>query len=84
MAETVGVAFRRGRGVGLTERRNHDSLTDIRNVVVDRMAPRDERLKSFVGQVKNPYLFKVGNTVVRVNFCGEKDLSFLLADIFSG
>ncbi len=84
MAETVGFTLRRGRGVGLTAKRNSDSLTDIRSIGIDITAAREERLRSFVEQIKNPYLFKVGNTVVRVNFCGDKDFSSLLADIFSG
>ena len=63
--------------------RNSASLTDIRNVFTDRKMQREERLGSFIGQVKNPYLFRVGETVVRVNYCGDKDISLLLADIFS-
>ena len=43
-----------------------DSLVDIRDVKIDRTQPVEERMKSYVEQIKNPYLFKVGNTVVRV------------------
>ena len=46
------------------------SLVDIRDVQIDRSLPMEERLKSYVEQVKNPYLFKVGNTVVRVSYAG--------------
>ena len=67
----------------MTEDRKTDSLTDIRNVSADPQKPKEERLRSFVGQVGNPYLFRVGDTVVKVNFCGGKDISFILADIFS-
>ena len=42
------------------------SLVDIRDVRIDRSLPMEERVKSYVEQVKNPYMFKVGNTVVRV------------------
>lgn len=83
MAEPVSHALRRGRGFRLTAKENSDSLTDIRSIGIDITAAREERLKSFVRQIKDPYRFKVGNTVVRVNFCGERDLSSLLADILS-
>lgn len=45
-----------------------DSLVDIRDVKIDRSLPMEERVKSYVQQVKNPYMFKVGNTVVRVSY----------------
>lgn len=44
------------------------SLVDIRDVKIDRSLPIEERVKSYVEQVKNPYMFKVGNTVVRVSY----------------
>ena len=45
-----------------------ESLVDIRDVRIDRSLPMEERVKSYVEQVKNPYMFKVGNTVVRVSY----------------
>lgn len=45
-----------------------NSLVDIRSIRIDRSAPLDERLKSYVEQIKNPYMFKVGDTVVRVSY----------------
>ena len=44
------------------------SLVDIRDVKIDRSLPIEDRVKSYVEQVKNPYMFKVGNTVVRVSY----------------
>ena len=35
---------------------------------VDRNLPSDERIRSFIEQIKNPYCFKVGDTVVKVSF----------------
>ena len=49
-----------------------DSLVDIRNVKIDRTQPVEERMKSYVEQIKNPYLFKVGNTVVRVSYANTQ------------
>ncbi|MCD8005870.1 MAG: hypothetical protein LUF29_02690 [Oscillospiraceae bacterium] len=45
-----------------------DSLVDIRDVRIDRSQPVEERMKSYVEQIKNPYMFKVGDTVVRVSY----------------
>ncbi len=45
-----------------------DSLVDIRSVKIDPAQPVEERMKSYVEQIKNPYLFKVGSTVVRVSY----------------
>ena len=45
-----------------------DSLVDIRDVRIDRSLHVEERMKSYVEQIKNPYLFKVGNTIVRVSY----------------
>ena len=49
-----------------------DSLVDIRDVKIDRTHPVEERMKSYVEQIKNPYLFKVGNTVVRVSYANTQ------------
>ena len=49
-----------------------DSLVDIRDVKIDRSQPVGERMKSYVEQIKNPYLFKVGNTVVRVSYANTQ------------
>lgn len=45
-----------------------DSLVDIRDVKIDRSLPVEERMRSYVEQIKNPYMFKVGNTIVRVSY----------------
>ena len=45
-----------------------ETLVDVRDVKIDKTLPIDERIKSYVEQIKNPYLFKVGNTVVRVSY----------------
>lgn len=45
-----------------------ESLVDIRNVKVDTSAPIHERIKSYVEQIGNPYLFRMGDIVVRVSY----------------
>ena len=49
-----------------------ESLVDIRDVKIDRSKPVEERMKSYVEQIKNPYLFKVSNTIVRVSYANTQ------------
>ena len=49
-----------------------DSLVDIRDVKIDRSMSVEDRMKSYVAQIKNPYMFKVGNTVVRVSYANTQ------------
>ena len=49
-----------------------DSLVDIRDVRIDRSMSVEDRMKSYVEQIKNPYMFKVGNTVVRVCYANTQ------------
>lgn len=55
-------------------------LVDIRDVVIDKSLPLEDRVKSYVEQIKDPYCFKVGDVVVRVSYAG-KDKS--LTDSFT-
>ena len=45
-----------------------DSLVDIRSVKIDRSLSVEKRAAAYVQQVRNPYLFRVGSTVVRVSY----------------
>ena len=45
-----------------------DELADIRDVKIDRTLPVEERMISYVQQIKNPYMFKVGDIVVKVSY----------------
>ena len=47
------------------------SLVDIRDVKVDRSLPVEDRIRSYVEQVKNPYCFRVGDVKVRVSFASN-------------
>lgn len=47
----------------MTRRELLDSLVDIRDVKIDRSMSVEERTNSYVEQIKNLYMFKVGNTV---------------------
>ena len=41
-----------------------NTLTDLRDITVDKSKSVMERIENFTGQVKNPYLFKVGDNDV--------------------
>lgn len=43
-------------------------LVDIRDIQVDPDLPREERMRDFIRQVKNPYCFRVGDTAVKVSY----------------
>lgn len=43
-------------------------LKDISEVIIDKDTPVIERINSFVEQIGNPYLFKVGCTPVKICF----------------
>lgn len=45
-----------------------EDLVDIRDVIVDPKLPKEEGIKSFVKQIRNPYCFKVGKLVVKTSF----------------
>lgn len=60
------------------------SLVDIREVKVDRNLPTEDRVRSYVEQVKDPYCFRVGDVKVRVSYtAGEKTLNDSFRDMFA-
>lgn len=46
-------------------------LTDLREVEIDTKAPVEEKLASFARQMKNPYVSRIGDYVVKV--CYQKE-----------
>lgn len=47
---------------------DRNTLVDIRDVKIDRSLPLEERVRSFVEQIKNPYCFRCGDAVVKTSF----------------
>lgn len=61
-----------------------ESLVDIRDVKLDSSMEQADRVRSFIQQVKNPYLFKVGDVVVNVAYTnGGATLNECFADMLS-
>lgn len=50
---------------------NRDELVDISTVHIDTNLPRQERLASYLAQIKNPYCFKCGQMAVKVSFAPD-------------
>ena len=46
-------------------------LVDIRNVRVDKTLPRQERIKSYIQQIKDPYHFRCGEYIIHVKFANN-------------
>lgn len=49
-----------------------EELVDIRDVQIDSSLSTEDKIKSYVEQIKNPYCFKVGSVVVKVSYVGEQ------------
>lgn len=48
-----------------------DALVDINSVVIPENLTKDDRMREFVRQIKNPYCFRVGKVAVSVGFSGD-------------
>lgn len=46
----------------------NEALVDIRDIKINPDLPIEEKIKSFVEQVRNPYHFRVGKVKVRVSY----------------
>ena len=62
---------------------SYDNFTDLREIQIDESKKVPERVESFLEQVKNPYLFKVGDVFVKVNYKDGKDLADSLISLLS-
>ncbi len=51
---------------------DRNALADIRDVKIDRSLPKEERIRNFVQQIRNPYVFKCGEVVVRTVFANTE------------
>ena len=52
-------------------------LADLRDVQIDTPLPVRERMVSYLGQVGNPYLFKVEGLIIRAVFSPETGRSLV-------
>ena len=45
---------------------NTKDFVDLKVLTVDKTKPIEERLKQFITDVKNPYMVRVGDTLLRI------------------
>lgn len=53
---------------------DRSALADINDVTIDPDLPRAQRMESFIRQIGNPYCYKCGKLVVKLNYT-EKDIT---------
>ena len=60
-----------------------DSLVDLRDVKIDSGKSVPEKMNEYFEQIKNPYLFKVGDVRVKVSFIGDRTFTEALGAVIS-
>ena len=51
------------------------AYADLRDIVIDESKSVPDRVKSFLEQVRDPYIFKVGDILVKVRYTGDAGLT---------
>ncbi len=57
-------------------------LIDITTVRVDDAMPMATRMENYIRDIKNPYLFRVGDTIVQIEFTGGTSLQNRMETLF--
>ena len=57
---------------------SESDLVDLHNVKIDPSKSVADKMNDYFEQVKNPYLFKVGDIRVKVSFGGERSFTDVL------
>ena len=52
-----------------------EEFADLKILDIDKTKSQPERLKQFLSDVKNPYMVRVGDTLVRIEFVGGRNFS---------
>lgn len=56
---------------------NSDKLVDLGDVHIDTSLSRPERMNDFLRQVRNPYLFKVDNLIIKAVYLPDAHRTFI-------
>lgn len=54
---------------------NPDELVDIRAVQIDKNLNDEERIKDYIEKIKNPYVYKYGDYIVKLEFDNESGIT---------
>lgn len=60
-----------------------NKLTDIEKLLIDANMAVVDRAAEYFDEVKNPYMFRVGDVGVKINCIGDKDLSDSIINLSS-
>ena len=60
-----------------------DSLVDLHDVKIDPSKSVADKMNDYFEQIKNPYLFKVGDIRVKVSFGGDRRFIDALGAVIS-
>ena len=52
-----------------------NDFIDLNALTIENKKPKQDRIRQFIADIKNPYMVKVGDTLVRVEFAGGKNFS---------
>ena len=58
-------------------------LLDLREIGMMSEGNAERKVVNFLNYVKNPYLFKVGDIAVKVDYCEEKMLTELMVNVLN-
>lgn len=61
---------------------NTEDFVDIKTLSIDKTKSQSERLKKYITDVRNPYMVRVGDTLVRIEFTGGRNFSDALTAAF--
>jgi hypothetical protein len=66
---------------------NQESLVDIRDVLsameAESYATPEDKIRSFVEKIKNPYEYKVGSVVVKTSFASNMTMDECFANFLA-
>lgn len=57
-----------------------NDLVDIKNVAIREELPKEERIRDYVTQVRNPYCYLSHGVTVKICFTGKKKLEDCIRD----
>ena len=60
--------------------RDFSQAVDISSVNIGKSKSQEQKVKDFLSVIGNPYIFKVGDLTVKVNFNGDKPFSEVLVN----
>lgn len=60
-----------------------NQLVDLREMGEIGEGNSESKVLDFLNYVKNPYLFKVGDIAVKVDYCEEKKLTELMVNVLN-